>query len=631
MILLRLCRERMPLLATCKMKKALCLFIVVLFLFSVSGCRMIRNALKPWIQNTPKPAQTEAAATEDATNTPATPAPEATTAPESEADLAFKELDLEIFRKTVVSCTDSYNQFIVSDPGKFGIDPNDVTPGWGDITYESHVEQMDEAREYLGRLASIDYASLSDMNKHAYDALKRYYEVVLMYEDYYYFDEPLTPLNGYHSLLPLSMICFNVRCADDVENYMILIEDMARLIDQIEQFEIEKADHGLFMCEVALDQVIESCEKFADKGEDSFLISYFEEVIEKAEGFGFTAEQCEELRVRNKTAVLDQILPAYQHLADTLDSLRDKCTPFVGACMRSDEAAEYFSLSARDEGATLDDMETVVGLLEKMGDRTLKDFYNAINYGPKDILDRYGEDISFGSVDDNIEWLTGFIEEYYPPMPEYSLKYVNVPEDIADDFSPAAYLTASYDDYYDNLMLLNPTSEGADDLLTVAHETLPGHMYQFLYARNMEGLSLAQQITEPTGYAEAWTVFTEDFVAKHCTALGKDFCTMTNSESTFCNVFMPAYISILVNYYGWDEDDVYDYLSDYGLGSAADIFYEYAITMPTYAMSYAIGYSYLSAIYSDAGIYKSEDIMAFFEKYLSYGPTYMDIIRDYMD
>ena len=616
--------------ATCKMKKALCILIAVIFLFSVSGCRMIRDALKPWVQNTPEPVKTEAAKTETVTDEPTTPAPDNTDRPESTADIAFRELDLEIFRETVISCTDTYNQFIASDPGKFGVDPNDVTPGWGEISYEAHLEDMEEARTYLGRLDAIDRGSLSDMNKYAYDAIRRYFEFELMFEDYYYYDEPLTPLNGYHSLLPLSMICFNVRSAEDVENYMILIEDMARIITQIEQFEIEKADHGLFMCEVALDQVIESCEKFADKGEDSFLISYFEEVIEKAEGFGFTAAQCDELRDRNRTAVIDQILPAYQHLADTLDSLRGKCTPFVGACERGADAKEYFSLSARKEGATLDDMETVADLMEDMGDKSLRDLYNAINYGPKDILDRYGEDISFGSVDDNIEWLREFVNTYYPTMPEYSLKYVNVPEDIADDFSPAAYLTPAYDDFYDNLMLINPTSEGADDLLTVAHETLPGHMYQFLYARNTEGMSLAQQIIEPTGYAEAWTVFTEDFVAKHCYDIGKDYCTMMNSESNFCNVFMPAYISLLVNYYGWDKDDVTEYVTQYGLGSAADIFYEYAITMPTYAMSYAIGYSYLSAVFNDVAPYKDEDIRAFFERYLSYGPTYMDIVREYM-
>lgn len=612
-------------------RKALCLILAALCMLSMNGCGIIKHFLDHEVHGTQKPEATVPAATEAAeTDDPVTPAPVETNRPETQADAAFKELDLEIFRTRVTSCTDLYNQFIVNDPAKFGIDPSDVTPGWGEISYEDHVEQMNNAREMLGRLDAIGRDDLSEMNQHAFDAIHRYYETVLKYEDYYYYDEPLTPLNGMHSMLPLSMICFSVRCADDVENYMILIEDMTRLLGEIEQFEVEKAENGLFMCETALDQVIESCRKFADMGEESFLVTYFEEVLDKAREFGFSEEEIEALRERNRTAVIDNILPAYEHLADTLEAHRDDCTEFVGACDRSDKAKAFFEISALDEGATFDDMDTVTDLLLKMGNNSYNDLMKAYYYGPSDLLERYGEDITFGSVDDNIAWLKTFVEEYYPPMPEYSLKYINVPEDIADDFSPAAYLTASFDDYYDNLMLLNPTSEGSDDLLTVAHETLPGHMYQFLYARNMEGLSLAQQILEPTGYAEAWTVFTENFVAKHCYEIGKDYCTLMNSESVFCNIFMPAYISIMVNYYGWDKDDVSDFITPYGLGDAVDIFYEYAITMPTYAMSYAIGYSYLSSIFNSVAPYKDEDIRAFFEKYLSYGPTYMDIVMEYM-
>ena len=604
------------------MKRIVSLLLALICALSLTGCRLI-NDLLPFdpssIFSTPDPNET---------SDPYIPHNNEDTS-ESASDIAFRELDLEIFRSRATSCTDIYNQYIVSDPAKFGIDPNDVTPGWGEISYEDHLAQMDEARTVLGRLDAIGRENLNTRNRYAFDAIHRHFEIVLKYEDYYYFDEPLTPLNGMHSMLPLSMVCFSVRNADDVENYMILIEDMARVLGDIERFENEKADQGLFMTETALDQVVESCRSFAEKGEESFLISYFEEVLEKAREFGFTEDQCSALRERNRNAVLNEILPAYKHLADALNARRGDCMEFEGACKRGQNAKAYFALTVCDEGATMDDMDTVKKLLNKMGRNTYEDMISAYLSDPN-MSDKFGDDISFGSVEKNMEWLTGFIKEYYPEMPAYNLKYIQVPDDIADDFSPAAYLTASYDDYYDNLMLINPTSEGSDDLLTVAHETIPGHMYQFLYARNMKGLSLAQQILEPTGYAEAWTVFTEDFVSKHCDDLDADFCTMTNSDSTFGNIYLPAYVRIMVNYYGWDKDQVVDLLKTYGIESAADIFYEYAITMPVYAMSYAIGYSYLSDIYRSADPGSNNEIKAFFERYLSYGPTYMDIIRDYM-
>ena len=613
------------------MKKALCILLAVIFAAAFTiGCR------EEWkhshADNTLAP--TEAPVTTDAVTAEPTEIPGPTEVPvgyKSEADEDFELFDLILFRDLVTSSAGSYNQFIVSDPYRFGIDPEDVLSGWGEYTYDAHIETMDYYRDMLSRMELIDYESLNENNKHAFTAIKRSFENELMFEDYYYFDEPLEPMNGMHSLLPLNMICFSVRNADDVETYLELIEEMGRLIGQIEQFEVEKAERGLFMCETALDQVIESCQAFAEKGEDSFLIGYFEEVIEKAKELGFTDAECEQLRTRNREAVLNSVLPAYTKLAETLEAHRDDCTPFTGAAQRGENAKKYFSLAVQREGATFDDMESIIALVESMGRNTYSDMYRAIMNASDNILDRYGEDISFGSVDDNIEWLETFIKKYYPELPEYSLKYIQVPDDIAEDFSPAAYLNPGFDDYYENLMLINPTSEGADDLLTVAHETLPGHMFQFLYTRSREGMSLSQQVLEPDGYAEAWTVFTEDFVAKHCTDLDADYCTMMNSESTFSNVFLPAYISLQVNYNGWGIDEVENYLDKYGIGVYADIFFEYAVTMPTYAMSYAIGFAYLYDIYSNVHPVGEEEHKAFFEKYLSYGPTYMDIMYDYMN
>ena len=615
------------------MKRLFCLILAVLTALSLTGCKFFK---KP--QNTdPTPAPTEAAQTEDANNTAAPddtdhPTEIPTESPainESEADAAFRELDLDIFRKLVTSSSDTYNQYIVSDPAKFGIDPAEVIPGWGDLTYESHVESMDYYRELLGRLAAIDRSALNESNGYAYDAIKRTLEVSLMYEDYYYYDEPLTPLNGLHTMLPLSMICFNVRNLEDVENYLYLVEDMERFLGQIEQFENEKAERGLFMTEVALDQVVESCRSMAEKGSSSILITYFEEVLETAKGYGLTDAECSSYRARNTDAVINHVLPAFSRLADALEGHRTDCSEFTGAVNLGEKALAYYELKTKDEGATMDDIDVIIEKLENMSDHIFYELTYAIYYGPDDILDKYGDPITFGSVEENLDWLTGLVESYYPAMPDYDLRYIEVPEDIADDFSPAAYLTASFDDYYDNLMLINPTSESSDDLLTIAHESIPGHMYQFLYTRD-HGFALSQQVFEPTGYAEAWTVFTESFVAKHCRELGKEFCTMMNSNDTFCNIFIPAYMSIMVNVKGWTQDEVADYLADYGLEDAADIFYEYSITMPQYAMPYAIGYAYLLEIYTEADPKNEAQHKEFFEKYLSFGPNYMDMMLDYM-
>lgn len=620
------------------MKKPICLLLTVLIALTLTGCFRIGDYQGGTLFPTQPPAQTDnsekpADQSESASQAPAVtavPAQTVSPAQAASADEAFRELDLEIFRDYVTSSTDTYNQFIVSDPGKFGIDPADVNPGWGELSLEAHNESMNYAREMLQKLQAIDRGALNESNQYAYDYIKRHFETDLMYEDYYYYDEPLEPLNGFHTMLPLAMICFSIRNLDDVENYLCLVEDMERIISQIEQFEVEKAGEGLFMCEKALDQVTESCRNFARKGEKSFLITYFDEVIDKAKEFGATSAQCDEFKARNRASVLEHVLPAYAHLADTLEAHRADCSPYTGAVQRGEKAKAYFELSAKDEGATMEDTKDVIDLLQKMGEGTYYDMCMAVLNGGDEVLEEYGEPITMGSVEKNLEWLRAFVKQYYPEMPDYSLKYVDVPADIADDFSPAAYLIPAFDDHYDNLMLINRSSEGSDELLTIAHETIPGHMYQYLSARNDPDLSLAQQVFEETGYAEAWTVFSEKFVASKCFDIGPNYCPMMNCESTFCNIFLPAYISFRVNVDGWTEAQTAEYLSVYGIEDSADIFYEYAVTMPTYAMSYAVGYAYLYDIHKTAAPDSPAQYKAFFEKYLSFGPSYMDEIRSRM-
>lgn len=604
------------------MKKIVSILLCALMLLPLSGCIGL-------IDLTPKP--TEAHSTADPVQT-VTENPWKDDPAAEEANLAFSDLDAELFWTMVCSSADNYHQYIVGDPSEYGLEPEDVGPaGWGEYSYEDHAETMDFFREVLDWLGEIDRELLTEMNKIGYDAIRRACEKELAFEDYYYYDEPLEPVNGIQTMIPLSMVCFEIRCPEDLETYLELIEDIPRFLDSIGEFEKEKAELGLFMCETALDQVIESLDNISEKGEESVLITCFEdEVTERARELGVSETEIELLKARNREAVLTGVLPAYMRLSETLENLRGKCRDLVGAAGVSDKMLEYFKLRFCYEGATGEDLAAVKKLLGKMGDDLYSDIYLAVNMGSSDILDRYDDPITFGSIEDNFDWLMGFIKEYYPELPEFALAYQDVPDDIKDDFSPAAYLVPAFDDFYNNVMLVNPAAESSGDLFTTAHESVPGHLFQYVYARNMEELSYSQQLFEPTGYAEAWTVFTEYFVARHCEEKDKWLCMLINSDDTFCNVFLPAYVSILVNADGYGIKEVTDYLKNYGMESAADVYYEYAVTMPYLASSYAVGFSYLLEIYNDSGARSAAEHRSFFERYLSFGPCDMDVIREYM-
>ncbi len=614
------------------MKRTFCILLSTIFVFALAACGITQhgddaNGATP----TPNALATSTPLPNMATSTPIvtiSPVP----SPEISADGAFEALDLEIFRDVVTSDGSTYNQMIASDPQLFGIDESMVERGWGSRSYDEHIASIDYYEEMLERLHDINADELSDMNKIGYETIEESLSVAIEYRDFYYYDEPMEPMNGDHTMLPLSMVCYEIRCKEDAFNYMYLLEDMPDAIADLEQFEVEKSEQGLFMTENALDKVIESCTSVADEGDDFFLYDYIDEVIEAATAYGLTDAEAEELRARNDNAIRNGILPAYARIADTLDGLRDTCSDFVGAKERGGRWLEYYELRYRDEAAYMGDTDDITKLLKDMGNAMYNELISLI-MNDYSLLDRYGEYITMGSTESNMEWLEGFTAEYYPEVPEYQVTYINIPDAIADDFSPAAYLIPPFDDYYHNTILFNPTSDDSNALSTLGHEAVPGHMYQFLYFRNMEGLSLTQQLFCPTGYAEAWTVFSEYFIAHNCDEIGSDYCSMMECESIFSNIFLPAYCSIMVNCEGWTVDDVMNYLTRYNLGvqEYADIMYEYAVDMPVYAMSYAIGFSFLYDVYTDAHVEGADECRAFFENYLSWGPMYLDMLESYLD
>lgn len=585
-------------------------------LMSVAAC-----VCSPWIgpSDTPKPSES------------ATDIPKATKEPvqhiKTQADYDFEALDLEIFISAVTSDGLSYHQYVI-DPESFGIDEADVERGWGEFTLEADRAGYAENREILIKLNGIDREQLSGMNKLAYDNLLICLEHANKSEEYYYHKEPLTTLNGEHTTIPLMMVLYEINDAADVENYLHLLEDIPRYLGQIAQFEVEKAAKGLFMTENALDQVLASCRDFVAEGEKCFLIDHFESVMTEND-FGLVGAEAEAYILRNRSCVIDKLLPAYDELINTLESLRGKCSKFVGASERGEEMTEYYKLGMQSRGACILDSDRIAEMLESKCGDTFERMYQVI-LSDMSAWTGYDKAVTSGNASEDVSYLLELIADIYPSIPKQEISYVSVPDAIAEDFSPAAYLISAYDDPSRNVVLLNPTSQDNDMLFTLAHECFPGHLYQTQYFRALDGLSLTQQVIAPIGYTEGWAVFSELMIAGESAKYGTNSCTVKQLESILCNILIPAYVSTLVNLQGSTKAEIKEYLVQFGLDvdDYVDILYEYAVDMPLYFFDYALGYMYTTLIYDAVEAKTAAEKNAFFAEYLGCGPCQFDILFD---
>ncbi|MBQ4429688.1 MAG: DUF885 family protein [Clostridia bacterium] len=598
-------------------KKLLSIVLAVCFIFGVVSCRKNDQI------ETPKPT---ASPTEEANTTSAPSAPPETAAHvmKSEADKAFEELSNEIFVSIATSDGFTYHQFI-KDPSVFGIDESSVKLGWGSLSLDVHEADHRDNDELLAKLSSIDRNSLTPINANAYDTIVETLELANATRDYYYYSEPLETLNGSHTMLPLMMTMYEISTKKDLDGYMYLLQDMPRYIGEIANFEVEKAERGLFMTENALDTVLESIGKFIDAGEDCFLIGFLEDTIEKGiEGLG--AEEKSEYIDRNREYVLNGIMSAYSDLKKTLSSLRDKCSPFAGASERGEHAKNYFVSSIKNNAAVDMEPDEMADLLDETATTLITKLMQVI-YSDMDAINDIGKTITSGEPEDDITYLLELIKPIYPMIPEQKIDYISVPDAVADDFSPAAYLISAFDDSSRNVVITNPTADTRTLLLTMAHECFPGHLYQTQYVRN-GSFPLAQQIASPSGYSEGWAVFSELMIASRAERYGVNACLLEQYNSIACNIIIPAYISLKVNYNGWDKSEIESYLTPYGLNDSGyiDIIYGYAVNMPDYFFNYAMGFANTYRIYHKVNPKTDSELKAFFSEYLSLGPCCFDVL-----
>ena len=600
------------------MKRIIALLLALIMLFSLAACTG-KN------KNTEAPSISPDTTSPTETATPV-PTPEPTEAPVySDADLAFMDFDKELFISIVTSDGLSFHQY-VKDPASFGIDEADVERGWGDFSYDSYLEGMNGDLELKAELEAIEYDQLSEYNKLAYDNIMLLINKSIDEGDTFYFSEPLTPLNGDHSMLPLMLTLYEINDREDIENYLTLLEDSGRYLGQIAQFETEKAEKGMFMTENALDQVIESCNKFVKAGKKFFLIGFFKDLMDEND-FGLTEEERQAYINRNDDYILNELLPAYSNLVSTLESLRPKCSAFVGIKDRGEDALNWYINSIQSSGACYYDVSDIE---ERLGELCISTLYEMAYTLQTDneIIRHYFDDVTSGSPEEDVDYLKSLIESTYPYLADQDISYVTVPDAIADEFSPAAYLVSAYDDPTRNIVMFNPSSDTDNLLFTLAHECYPGHLYQTQYFRGLPELSLSQQLLAPTGYTEGWAVMSEMFIADYTDEYYAPACKVVQLESTLINILLPAYCGLKINMDGWTKEQAMDYLSGFGLDQDDyyEVINEYAINMPTYFFNYAIGYMCTKLIYDRANCNSDAENKEFFTEYLNYGPCVFNIL-----
>lgn len=199
--------------------------------------------------------------------------------------------------------------------------------------------------------------------------------------------------------------------------------------------------------------------------------------------------------------------------------------------------------------------------------------------------------------------------------------------------APAFYITAPIDDYSNNSIYINASTDpaGMTYFTTLAHEGFPGHLYQTVMSYNA-GLPAVRSILNFPGYVEGWATYVEMISYQYAGLPQEQAAALSLNQSALLSLY--ASTDIGIHYDGWSFSDTVTFWSGYGITDTKSLrrVYELIVEEPSHYLKYYVGYlEFLDLKETAREMYGSDySDITFHQAVLDIGPAPFDIVEKYL-
>ena len=578
----------------------------------------------------PTDAPTDSTDPTDPTDTtdPTTPVAKKYTG--AEASKRLHELDEEIFTRR---CSGDVLSMIFSleNPESVGMSwPETGIECWS----EDDIQESEEFCEYiLTSLDEIDETALELEDEILWKSLKRDYQLSVDMEGMDYYTSSINDLTGENVNIPILFATMVFDSKEDVERYLICLNDVKPYFESLFEYEKKRAELGFSLPDDILQKIVESLEAVYKDHDGNYMYTTFEERIAELNLDDATAQ---DFIKRNKEILDTSFFPAYEELAANMKTLFGTAKTSGKLC-EMEGGKEFYEKYLQSRSGTNLSVEECMELLKTMIYEYYTEAEAIMNNMTPEQQKQVGipQEYTTGSFESDLEYCKEVFQADFPDLGEIPCRVYHIPESLKDNFSPAAYMSCPKDDPSNNLLMVNDLGGGNEDMLsTVAHEALPGHMYETVYhAKKMHSY---YAMGGSTAYKEGWSTYSEDYIMRF-TNYDLDVYRVNYLFLTrILNYAMQAYMDIGIHYYGWDKQQAKDELTALYNASFAssivDFAYDRVLEIPCYVTPYCFGNYYCPKIINDAVAqygdeYSMSEIHA---AYLDMGPSNFQILQEYM-
>ena len=533
-----------------------------------------------------------------------------------------------LFSQEVTASTINLH-YTLKNPENYGID--DYTVTYGDVSRDSYQASFLALENIRKVLESYDPKKLDTPRRLTYDILYAETELDLTATDLYLYQEMLRPSTGVQAELPVLMAEYAFYDEGDVQDYLALLGKTQDYFRQILLFQMEKANHGLFMSQFAAEDIISQCRNFIADKENNYLIETFADKIDAMEGL--TEEQKQSYKEQNSQAVADSVIPAYEMMAHGLEKLKLSGKNQQGLCYLPEGKAYYEYLVKSYTGSN----RTVEQMQEAATQKRAQDMSQAaklLSENP-DLLTQTAS-YAFAQQDPTaiLTELLGKMKQDFPAPPDtnFTVKYVH--PSLEEFMAPAFYLAVPIDDITQNSIYINGSNNYQKLKLytTLAHEGYPGHLYQNIMERSQK-FSTIRSLLGTSGYSEGWATYVEMVAYQYADMDHKLAQLFQLDQSALLSLYATADMGI--HYDGWSLARMKEFFGEYQITNeeALTDVYQLIVEEPAHYLKYYIGYLEFLDLkeYAEKRYGEAYSDYRFHEALMRMGPAQFPVLREYLE
>lgn len=483
----------------------------------------------------------------------------------------------ELVKEELESDYLSYHYMIV-DGKHLEIDKPEVS--LGSLTLDSTLESIDSSKEELKELHAFNKKELTSSQQDIYTLLEIQLEENIEYEKYLNFDYCFGD-NLVNDNLITNFTEYRFDNEEDVLDFITLLEDSGRYIDEGIQRTLELSKDGSIQNELIKESVIESCEKFIQSEE---IEKYFNEQIKS---MNFSTDQIKEYEKQVKNAVDTIMQPAYQRIVDCYKGL--PTSKYQGTLSEIKNGKEYFDYLLRVKVGSDRSAEDWIEIMDSEIEDTLMKWVMVMITNENIEEEIENVQLPKDNAYELVQYLENCIDTEFPKIDNvnYSVNYLDA--SVASDLVSAYYVVPPIDAPSKNVIKVNPNNTDLVSLFsTLAHEGFPGHLYQNNYALQQKQ-PLIYRFLDRLGSSEGWAEYV-GIDSYRIAGIGSEAFQEYMKQYNYLNMILVEYVDLRVNYSGWDINDIKAYLEEVGLVSdIAQNLYDNVIKNPAVYAPYSLG------------------------------------------